>query len=36
MVLPAPLQNQEQASLPPYPKNWEKRLGDDFLTRLVN
>ena len=35
-ALPAPPQNQEQASLPPYPKDWDKRLGDDFFTRLVN
>jgi hypothetical protein len=21
---------------PPYPKDWDKRLGDDFLTRLIN
>ena len=36
LVLPAPPQYQEQASLPPYPKDWDKRLGDDFFTRLVN
>jgi len=35
-VLPAPPQNEEQASLPPYPKDWDKRLGDDFFTRLLN
>src|SRR5262249_5938751 len=35
-VLPAPPQYQEQASLPPYPKDWDRRLGDDFFTRLVN
>src|SRR5215831_16654260 len=36
MVLPAPPQYQELASLPPYRKDWDKRLGDDFFTRLVN
>src|SRR5215472_10568293 len=36
MVLPAPPESQEQVPLPPYPKDWDKRLGDDFFTRLVN
>src|SRR5262245_30162288 len=36
MVLPAPSDYQQQASLPPYPKDWDKRLGDDFFTRLVH
>src|SRR5262245_55387074 len=36
MVLPVPPQFREQATLPPYPKDWDKRLGDDFFTRLVN
>jgi Putative beta-barrel porin-2, OmpL-like. bbp2 len=35
MVVKAP--PQDQASWPPpYPKDWDKRLGEDFLTRLVN
>src|SRR5215467_3815251 len=36
MVLPAPPQYREQGSFPPYRKDWDKRLGDDSLTRLVN
>src|SRR5262249_15194143 len=32
-VLPSPPESQEPASLPPYPKDWDKRLGDDFFTR---
>jgi len=36
MVLKAPPQSQEQPSLLPYPKDWDKRLGDDFFTRFVN
>src|SRR5947209_4180047 len=35
-VLKAPAQSAEQASPAPYPKDWDKRLGDDLFTRLVN
>ncbi|MFL6799713.1 MAG: outer membrane beta-barrel protein [Xanthobacteraceae bacterium] len=36
MVLKAATPSEEQPSIPPYPKDWDKRLGDDLLTRLAN
>jgi hypothetical protein len=35
MIVKAP-PHEQVPSLPPYPKDWDKRLGEDFLTRLVN
>src|SRR5262249_54857499 len=36
IVLKAPPQSQGQTALPPYPKAWDKPLGYDFFTRLIN
>ena len=36
LVVKAAPQPQDPTAPPPYPKNWDRWLGQDFLTRLIN